>query len=128
MKLDLTSLHAAVKSLEMALAKEKDEFIRDSVIQRFEYTYELCWKFLARHLEQDQGAANIDKLSRRDLYRVGAEKGLLRDAAAWFEYHTARNITSHSYNVSVAEQVYQVASRFISDAEFLLRSLTKIYE
>jgi nucleotidyltransferase substrate binding protein (TIGR01987 family) len=128
MKLDLTSLHAAVSSLEVALAQEKNEFIRDSVIQRFEYTYELCWKFLARHLEQDQGAANIDKLSRRDLYRVGAEKGLINDAAAWFEYHTARNITSHSYNVSVAEQVYQVAARFITDAQFLLRRLSAIHE
>ena len=128
MKLDLTSLHAAVSSLEVALAQEKNEFIRDSVIQRFECTYELCWKFLARHLEQDQGAANIDKLSRRDLYRVGAEKGLINDAAAWFEYHTAGNITSHSYNVSVAEQVYQVAARFVTDAQFLLRSLSAIHE
>lgn len=78
MNLDLTSLRSAVSSLEAALAQEKNEFIRDSVIQRF-------------------------------------------------EYHTARNITSHSYNVSVAEQVYQVAARFIIDAQFLLRNLSAIH-
>jgi nucleotidyltransferase substrate binding protein (TIGR01987 family) len=128
MKLDLSSLRNAITSLQAALEKEKDEFIRDSVIQRFEYTYELSWKFLARHLEQDIGSATVDTLSRRDLYRIGSEKGLLRDAAVWFEYHTARNITSHSYNVAVAEQVYQVAGRFIADARFLLTQLAKIHE
>jgi nucleotidyltransferase substrate binding protein (TIGR01987 family) len=127
MTLDLSALRKAVASLELALSKPKDEFIRDSVIQRFEYTYELSWKFLMRHLTQDLGADNVDKLSRRDLYRIGAEKGFLRDASAWFEYHTARNTTSHGYNVSVANQVYEVASRFILDAQFLLRELSKVH-
>lgn len=127
MKLDITSFKNAVSSLDLALAREKGDFIRDSVIQRFECTYELSWKFLMRHLEQDLGAGSVDKLSRRDLYRLGAEKGLLRDAGAWFEYHTARNITSHSYNASVAEQVYSVAQRFSRDARYLLDRLVDIY-
>lgn len=128
MRLDLTSLRKAVASLEAVLAKDKDEFIRDSAIQRFEYTYELSWKFLTRHLAQELGGQAVDKFSRRDLYRIGAEKGLIRDAASWFEYHTARNLTSHSYNISVAEQVYDTASRFLSDAKWLLDSLSAIHE
>lgn len=127
MKLDLSSLRLAVHSLGAALAQKKDEFIRDSVIQRFEYTYELCWKFLARHLEQELGASAVDRFSRRDLFRAGAEKGLLRDASAWFQYHTARNLTSHTYNVSVAEDVYAVTQPFLEDAEFLLRQLSALY-
>lgn len=126
-KLDLSALKKAVASLDLALAQDKDEFIRDSVIQRFEYTYELSWKFLARHLESDLGNEYVDRLARRDLYRLGAEKGLLGDASAWFEYHTARNITSHSYNLEVAEKVYETAKRFIRDAKDLLSKLTAIY-
>lgn len=38
----------AQASLEKAVAQPKDEFIRDSVIQRLEYTYELAWKTLKR--------------------------------------------------------------------------------
>lgn len=126
-KLDLSALKKAVASLDLALAQDKDEFIRDSVIQRFEYTYELSWKFLARHLESELGSDYVDRLARRDVYRLGAEKGLLRDASAWFEYHTARNITSHSYNLEVAEKVYETAKRFIRDAKDLLSKLAAIY-
>lgn len=127
MKLDLTPFKNAVQSLDLALAQHKDEFIRDSVIQRFEFTYELSWKFLARHLASELGSESIDTFSRRDLYRVGVEKGLLMDAARWFEYHTARNMTSHTYNVELANQVYEVARRFSPDAHFLLTKLVGIY-
>ena len=126
-KLDLSALKKAVSSLDSALAQQKDEFIRDSVIQRFEYTYELSWKFMARHLEQEFGSEFVDRLSRRDLYRIAGEKGLISNVSDWFEYHTARNTTSHSYNLEVAESVYQVAQRFISDAKELLLKLTAFY-
>ncbi len=36
MKLDLTAFKNALGSLDLALTKERDEFIRDSVIQRAE--------------------------------------------------------------------------------------------
>lgn len=42
MGLILIPLQKAVASLELALQQPKDEFIRDAVIQRFGYTYELC--------------------------------------------------------------------------------------
>lgn len=77
--LELNSLSNAVTSLSAAIARPKDEFIRDSVIQRFEYTYDLCWKFLARFLEADIGSEEIDRLSRKDLFRIGAEKGYIND-------------------------------------------------
>ena len=104
----------------------KDEFIRDSVIQRFEFTYELSWKFISRHLASDLGSYAVDKLARRDLYRTGAEKGLIKDAGAWFECHTASNTTSHTDNVSIAEQVYEVARKFSMDAHFLLDKLIEL--
>jgi nucleotidyltransferase substrate binding protein (TIGR01987 family) len=128
MKLDLTAFKNALSSLDLALGKDRDEFIRDSVIQRFEFTYELSWKFLSRHLALELGSEAVDKFSRRDLYRIGAEKGLIRDAANWFEYHTARNQTSHTYNVSIADQVYEVARQFSPDAHFLLSKLVEIYK
>src|SRR3990172_7469805 len=97
-RLDLSPLRMALASLDLALAPPKNEFIRDSVIQRFEYTYELSWKHLKRHLEADEGVANIDQLTRKQSFRVAVEKGLIRSIEEWFAYHRARNDTSHAYN------------------------------
>lgn len=122
-RLDFSPLHKALASLERAIAMPKDEFIRDSVIQRFEYTYELCWKLLKRHLEQDEGPDSVDRLTRKELFRLAAEKGLIDDVAAWFAYHAHRNETSHTYHEETAERVYEAACRFAPDAARLLAAL-----
>lgn len=122
-KLVLTPLARAIASLDAALARPKDEFLRDSVIQRFEYTYELAWRMLKRHLERDEGVENVDRLTRKGLYRLAFEKGLIGDVAAWFEYHRARNATSHAYDEGTAEEVYQAAARFAGDARRLLAAV-----
>ena len=51
--LDLSSLRDALASLNRALTRwqvagSQDEELRDACIQRFEYTFELSWKMLAR--------------------------------------------------------------------------------
>jgi nucleotidyltransferase substrate binding protein (TIGR01987 family) len=121
--LNLKPFRQALESLRRALAQPKDEYLRDSVIQRFEFTYELSWKALKRYLEEDEGTENVDVLPRRDLYRMAAEKGLLDDPVAWFAYHRARNETVHTYQEAKAEEVYAVAARFVAAAADLLKRL-----
>ncbi|MDP2962600.1 MAG: nucleotidyltransferase substrate binding protein [Sulfurimicrobium sp.] len=121
----LSPLNKALSSLQAALAQPKNEFVRDAVIQRFEYTYELAWKMLKRHLGESEGAAAIDPLSRKDLFRMGGERGIIENVEAWLAYHRARNETSHTYDESKAEQVYDVARQFAGDAEKLLRELER---
>lgn len=116
MALILTPLHKAVASLELALRQPKDEFMRDAVIQRFEYTYELCWKMLRRKLIEDFGESEVVMLSRRELFRMAADYGLISDSRPWIIYHRARNETSHIYDEHKAEEVYQVARQFLPDA------------
>ncbi len=41
----------AASRLAEALARPKDAFMRDSSIQRFEFTFDLAWKALKVHLE-----------------------------------------------------------------------------
>lgn len=97
--------------------------MRDGVIQRFEFSYELAWKTLKRHLEEELGRENVDAQSRRELYRQGAEARLLENVEAWFAYHRARNETSHAYDERKAAQVYAAAREFLPDAETLLARL-----
>jgi len=124
MDLDLTSFTKALETLERAIRRSKaepaDEEVRDSVIQRFEYTYELAWKMLKRRLEMDSPSPQtVDALSFRELIREGAERGLVEKPIAWFGYREIRNITSHTYNEEKARQVYQAAIQFFDDARRL---------
>jgi nucleotidyltransferase substrate binding protein (TIGR01987 family) len=115
------------KSEDAVLMATLDEVTRDAirsgVIQHFEFTYELAWKFIKRRLEADIGRTSVDGISRRDLFRVAAENGLIEDVEAWFQYHVARNETSHAYDPNVAARVYARSLDFTADAARLLAIL-----
>jgi len=126
--LDLTPLQKALDSLLFAIERtereQPDDMLRDSVIQRFDYTYELCWKMLKRRLEMDvPSPESVDAMSFRDMIREGAERGMIDDPVAWFDYRQKRNLTTHTYDEAVAKDVYQAALAFASDAQKLLAAL-----
>jgi nucleotidyltransferase substrate binding protein (TIGR01987 family) len=128
--LDLSALHRALASLERgatrALGAPGDEELRDAVIQRFEYTYELCWRMLKRHLEQVvPDTTRLDGLSFRELLREGAERGLIGQIEPWLEYRHQRNQTSHVYNAIAAQAVFQSALGFRVSAAALLEELER---
>ena len=130
MNLDFSALKKALASLEKAISRSKrepeDEEVRDAVIQRFEYSYELCWKMLKRQLEIELPSPSVlDGLFFRELIREGAERGLIENAENWFVYREQRNITSHVYDEKKAMIVYRAAIEFFDDAEKLLKALEK---
>ena len=135
MPLQLDSFRNALAALHAVQAKSEDsafmagldaitrEAIRSGVIQHFEFTFELAWKFMRRRLEADIGRASVDGIPRRDLFRIAAENGLIEDVEAWFQYHLARNETSHTYNPVIASSVYARSLDFARDAAALLARL-----
>jgi nucleotidyltransferase substrate binding protein (TIGR01987 family) len=123
-KLILTPLEKALASLQQALAQPKNEFTRDATIQRFEYTFELCWKMLKRHLKQEAGSTEY---ALKDVFREAARLGLINKVESWFDYLEARNLTSHTYNEETAETTYNVAKQFAPDAVSLLEKLEEFY-
>lgn len=130
MKLDFSSFEKAIHSLGRGIARTKnapgDEELRDAVIQRFEYTYELAWKMMKRQMEQESpNPAELDRLSFKDLLREAAEKGIIADAEAWLVYRDRRNITSHTYDEAEAKSVYEAALKFFDDVKAVLAELEK---
>jgi len=135
MQLVLDSLKKSVSALGDVLAKSDDKdfmsaideiarnAIKSGVIQHFEFTYELCWKFMKRWLESNVSAAAVDGVTRRELFRQAAEHRLITDVEQWMRYHDARNRTSHTYEPDIAEEVYTIAHYFARDALELLRAL-----
>ncbi|MHC4511099.1 MAG: nucleotidyltransferase substrate binding protein [Planctomycetota bacterium] len=135
MKLDLSSLRKAVESLEKTLRvaddntfmsrlnEDQKEAVRAGVIQNFEFTYELCWKFMRRWLEVNLGSVYVAGVARRQLFRLSAEHRLVSDVDRWMEYHDARNETAHTYDENTAADVFETAHPFLADARKLLEAL-----
>jgi len=135
MALDLNSLKKSVDLLErtikVACSSEKMAMldndqrnaIRAGVIQNFEFTYELCWRFMKRWLENNYENSYIDGVTRKELFRIASEHHLISDVKQWMGYYEARNETSHTYNDAVADQVFETAKRFLQDAKDLLKTL-----
>ena len=135
MALVLSSLQKAVSALASVLAKSDDvdfmkslddvarNAIKAGVVQHFEFTYELCWKFIKRWLETNISPTAADGVTRRELFRLAAENRLLADVEQWMRYQEARNLTSHTYQPEIAERVYNTAHDFAHDAARLLAAL-----
>lgn len=123
-KIIFTPVHKALDSLRRSLEQPLDEFTRDSVIQRFEYSYELLWKILKRYLEEDH---NIAESNIRSLWKHAFKFGYIDDADIWLAFHQARNLTSHTYNEATAEDVYNHAKLFLPNAETLLSKVEATY-
>lgn len=91
-----------VHQLERAVAQPFDEFTRDATIQRFEFCYELAWKLLKLKLEQE----GIDARTPRQALQEALQAALIDDGNAWSEIQRYRNLTSHTYNERLADEVY----------------------
>jgi len=135
MALDLSSLEKAVEALGHAVnsyhgnknnssLNEKDrDTLKSGVIQNFEVAYELCWKFMKRWLEKNTPGQVVDGVTMKELFRMAAETQLISNVSAWFDYHNARNLTSHTYDAGNAAVAFKAAEKFISDARDFLTVL-----
>ena len=129
MTLDLSPLENAVARLREGLARSQaepgDAQLRDGLIQRFEFTYELSHKMLKRQLEQ--AAANPQAYDAADfqyLIRSANEQGLLRsDWPAWRRFRELRGKTSHTYDEALAQDVAAEIPSFLEEAAHLLNAL-----
>ncbi len=125
MPLDITPLVNAIDRLREGLARHHneplDEQLRDGLIQRFEFTYELCHRLLRRFIRQ--GAASpeeVDRMAFQDLIRTASQQGLLLgDWPAWHRYRDLRARTSHAYHAETAQQVAAAIPDFLAEAEYL---------
>lgn len=92
----------AAQRLEEACAQPFSSFIRDSVIQRFEFCWELAWKTLRLKLEAEGIIANTP----REVWQQALQAGLIADGNAWSQVQKMRNLTSHTYDEKLADEVY----------------------
>ncbi len=131
MSLDIGALVNAVGRLQEGLERHRrepaDEQLRDGLIQRFEFTYELAHRILRRYLRQvSPSPATFDQMPFQDLIRTGSAQGLLlNDWAAWRHYRDMRARTSHTYSAAVAAEIVQDIPAFLADVIHLRDALQR---
>lgn len=113
-----TDFTKALARLAAALALPKDDIVRDSAIQRFEISFELCWKLLKAYLDEEH---NVTCTSPRTCFRAAFKNGVIPDDPFWIELTVLRNYTVHTYDEERAEYVYsrlpETLSRFRAVAD-----------
>lgn len=117
MATDCSALEQALSSLEAALTPApRNDRERDGAIQRFEYTFELCWKTAKKVLKDIGIESQAPKLVIREL---GQQKWI-NNVEQWLDFLKARNASSHTYNIQTAEWVFAQAKSFAVECRGLL--------
>jgi len=104
----------AIKKLGEAVRLDAErpltELERQGIIQAFEYTHELAWKVMQDFFVY-QG--NTEIRGSRDATRQAFSAELITDGDNWMEMIKNRNLTSHTYNEEISEEIYRnIVDRF----------------
>ena len=131
-ELNLTLLKNSLATLKECwtdLNLQQDEkikvYIKDSCIQRFEYTYESAKKIMNKFLKKEYDKTEKD-LSINNIFREMYALGLIKNFENWVDYREKRNITSHEYDIKLTYPIIDCIANFIDDVEFLINNLENI--
>lgn len=131
MSLDISPLLNAITRLQEGWQRYQSDIsdiqIRDGLVQRFEFTYEISHKMLKRYLEYSSASPEqFDQMPFADQIRSANEQGLLQgDWSVWRNYREMRSKTSHTYDEEIAIQVVAAIPAFISEVQFMAAQLTQ---
>ena len=127
--IDLTSFEKALASLFEVIkiynSNKTNLITRDSMIQRFEYTYSISLKMIKRYLASGAFVfENIDGMTFNEMIRQANKMGILRsNLERWDIYRQKRNLTSHTYDEKIAQDVASIIEDFALEAKYLLEKL-----
>lgn len=80
-----------------------EEIIKEGLIQRFEYTYEMAWNVMKDYALY-QGNSEIG--GSRDAIRYAFSSKLIENGDMWMDMIKSRIKTSHTYNEETANEIY----------------------
>lgn len=106
--------------LEEVMAQPQNDFMRDSAIQRFEFTLDLAWKTIQIYLKEVHG---IDCNSPKQCFREAFRVNLIEYEDTWIDLVDKRNETVHTYKQEIAEKVYNALPKAVSLFRQLLNKL-----
>lgn len=119
-EITIKQFEKAVRRLEEVLNMSETDVIRDSAIQRFEFTLDISWKMLKALLEEEKG---IICVSPKECFREAYRQGVVNYDEDWIKFVDMRNETVHTYNEDNAERIYSQLPNALSHFKELLKSI-----
>lgn len=105
-----SALSQLTHGVQEASRRQLSDLEKQGLIQSFEFTHELAWNLLKDYLEY-QGVFNLT--GSRDTSREAFQKNLITHGDDWMDMIKSRNLTTHTYNKKVAEEIIQqITSRY----------------
>jgi len=123
----------ALARLELYVEKETlTELEEPGFIQTFEFVCELAWNTI-KNFYEDQGSDAVSETlgiqGSKDAIRLAFQRGLIRDAKAWFRLIEDRNRTSHTYHEELARRVAEhIRNEYIVLFRELAETLKSAFE
>jgi len=96
------ALATLVKGVQQYYDTGLSELEKQGLIHGFELTHELSWKVMQDFLK-DKGEVNI--YGSKDATRLAFNRGLLTNGEAWMNMIADRNLSSHTYQEEISEQI-----------------------
>lgn len=104
------ALARLTEAVDLARQRGLSDLEKQGLVQAFEFTHEMAWNVLKDYLEE-QGFTGV--IGSKGATRQAFKDGLIEDGEIWMEMIQARNQTSHTYNLDVAERIVRdVLGRF----------------
>lgn len=120
-KIKFEKFQKALISLEAVYLKpmQEDRTNVDATIQRFEFTFELSWKFLKDFFFDRGLELNYPKEIIKEAFIVN----LIDDESLWIKMLRDRNMTSHTYNEGLADEIFSRIKLYVPEFRKLLTNI-----
>jgi nucleotidyltransferase substrate binding protein (TIGR01987 family) len=90
------------RAVELAKQRPLSEIEQQGIIKIFENAHEVACDVLKDYFAY-QGNTSI--MGSRDATREAFQKGLITDGEGWMEMIRSRNLSSHTYNEEIADEI-----------------------
>ena len=102
-----------------------NDIIRDSLIQRFEFTYELTHKTLKEFMKYL--GVTLENSFPRTIFKKAYVNNLISDDKVWINLLEDRNSTSHIYNENMSKEIAdRIQNQYVYAISELIDNLEKL--
>jgi len=124
-KIKFEKFQKALLSLEAIYLKpmQDDRSNVDATIQRFEFTFELAWRFLRDYFFERDIELNYPKEVLQQAFSVN----LINNENIWIKMLKDRNMTSHTYDEQLANEIFLRIKLYVPELRILLNQIIEIF-